>query len=74
MKKVKLSQIGNSTGIVLPKEALAKMNVTKGDSLCLVETPDGYTLTPYDDDFDQQMGVAEDVMKRYRNTLRRLGK
>lgn len=74
MKKVKLSQIGNSTGIVLPKEALAKMNVSKGDSLYLVETPDGYNLTPYENDFDEQMQIAEDVMKRYRNTLRRLGK
>jgi putative addiction module antidote len=74
MKKVKLSQIGNSTGIVLPKEALAKMNVSKGDTLYLVETPDGYALTPYEDDFEHQMEVAEDVMKRFRNTLRRLGK
>jgi putative addiction module antidote len=74
VKKVKLSQIGNSTGIVLPKEALAKMNVSKGDSLYLVETPDGYNLTPYENDFDEQMQIAEDVMKRYRNTLRRLGK
>jgi putative addiction module antidote len=46
MLKVKLTTIGNSTGVVLPKEVMGKLNVHKGDTLYLLETPDGYELTP----------------------------
>ena len=63
MLQVKLTAIGNSIGIVLPKEALAKLKVGKGDSLYLVESPEGFTLTPYQQDFDDQMQVAEKVLK-----------
>lgn len=72
MLKVKITQVGNSMGILLPKEALAKLNSEKGDTLYLVEGPDGYTLTPYSQDFDDQMTAADKVMKKYRNTLRKL--
>ena len=74
MIKVKVTTVGNSMGIVLPKEALNKMKATKGDTLYLVENPDGYSLTPYQEDFESQMEVAEDIMKRYKNTLRQLAK
>ena len=74
MLKVKITAIGNSMGILLPKEALAKMNAEKGDTLYLVESPDGYTLTPYQPDFDTQMAAAAQLMKKYRNTLRELAK
>ena len=74
MLKVKVTQIGNSAGIVLPREALQRLNVSKGDALYLVEGPDGLTLTPYEQGFDEQMQAAEQVMKRYRNALRRLAK
>ncbi|MDQ7051141.1 MAG: AbrB/MazE/SpoVT family DNA-binding domain-containing protein [Enterobacterales bacterium] len=74
MLKVKITGIGNSVGIVLPKEALIKLKVEKGDSLYLLDTPDGLTLTPYQKDFEQQMQVAEKVMKNYRNTLHQLAK
>lgn len=74
MLKVKITSVGNSMGILLPKEALNKMNASKGDTLYLVENPEGYTLTPYEKDFEAQMEVAEQVMKRYRNTLRQLAK
>ena len=74
MLKVKITSIGNSMGILLPKEALGKMKASKGDTLYLVESPDGFTLTPYQDDFENQIEVAEGIMKRYRNTLRELGK
>ncbi|PCK07938.1 MAG: AbrB/MazE/SpoVT family DNA-binding domain-containing protein [Alteromonadaceae bacterium] len=74
MLKVKVTTVGNSMGILLPKEALNKMKASKGDTLYLVEGPEGYTLTPYKQDFEEQMEAAEDVMKRYKNTLRALAK
>ena len=74
MLKVKITNVGNSMGILLPKEALTKMKANKGDTLYLVESPDGYTLTPYQQDFEEQMNAAEDIMKRYKNTLRALAK
>ena len=61
-------------GILLPKEALIKMKANKGDILYLVETPDGYTLTPYQQDFEEQLEAAQDIMKRYKNTLKALAK
>ena len=48
MHMLKLTQIGNSVGVVLPKEALARLKLSKGESIFLTETPDGYALTPYD--------------------------
>ena len=74
MLKVKVTQIGNSAGVVLPREALKKLDVSRGDELYLVETPEGLMLTPYDQAFEAQMEAAEKVMKRYRNALRRLAK
>jgi putative addiction module antidote len=74
MLKVKVTAIGNSMGIVLPKEALAKLRAEKGDVLYLVETPEGWTLTPYQQDFEAQMDAAGKVMKKYRNALHELAK
>jgi putative addiction module antidote len=74
MLKVKITSIGNSMGIVLPKEALTKLKVQKGDVLFLVEGPEGLTLTPYQQDFENQMEAAKSVMKKYRNTLHELAK
>ncbi|MDD3577103.1 AbrB/MazE/SpoVT family DNA-binding domain-containing protein [Halothiobacillus sp.] len=74
MLKVKVSAIGNSMGIVLPREVLAKLRIGKGDVLYLVDGPDGLTLTPYQQDFEAQMDAAENVMKRYRNALHELAK
>jgi putative addiction module antidote len=72
MMKVKITAIGNSMGILIPKEALKKMKASKGDSLYLVESPEGYTLTPYEEGFDSQIKIAEKVMKNYRNALHKL--
>lgn len=69
---VKIMTIGNSVGIILPKEVLAKLKVVKGDSLYLVDTPDGVTLSPYDQDFAEEMEAAKRVMKKNRDVLRRL--
>jgi putative addiction module antidote len=70
MTTLKLKAVGTSTGVIIPKEMLARMNVGKGDVLYLVETPDGgYRLTPYDPGFAKKMEKADDIMRRYRNTL-----
>ncbi len=74
MLKVKITAIGNSLGIVLPKEALTKLHAEKGDVLYLVDSPEGLTLTPYQQDLDIQMQEAEKVMKKYRNALHELAK
>ena len=74
MLKVKVTSIGNSMGIVLPKEALAKLKIGKGETLYLVDSPEGFMLTPYQQNFEQQMDAAEMVMKKYRNALHELAK
>jgi putative addiction module antidote len=74
MVSLKLMQIGNSVGFVLPKEAAARLKVEKGDSVFLTESPEGYHLTPYDPAFEKQMPAAERIMKRRRNVLRALAK
>jgi putative addiction module antidote len=74
MLKVKLTTVGSSVGVVLPKEALQRMKAKKGDVLYLVETPEGYQLTPYDREFARQIEAAETVMGRYKNALRELAK
>jgi putative addiction module antidote len=73
MTTLKLTTIGTSTGVIVPKEMLVRMNVGKGDMLYAIETPDGgYRLTPYDPGFAEKMEKADDIMRRYRNTLRTL--
>lgn len=72
MLKLKLTTVGNSLGVVLPKEVLAKLKAQKGDTLFLTETPDGYEISAYDPEFEKQMEAARQVMRRYRNTLRQL--
>ena len=70
--KLKITTIGNSTGVVLPKEILQKLRVEKGDSLFAIETPNGIELTPYDPDFAEQIQIAERVMREDRDALRKL--
>jgi putative addiction module antidote len=70
MVKLKLTTIGTSTGVVLPKEVLSRLRLEKGDTLYLTEAPDGYRITPYNPDFEAKMAKAEDIIGRYRNTLR----
>lgn len=74
MMKVKVTAIGNSMGILLPKEALKKLKANKGDTLYLVDGPEGLTLTPYQQDFESQIEAAEMVMKKYRNAFHELAK
>jgi putative addiction module antidote len=74
MQSVKITGIGNSSGIVLPKDVLARLKVEKGDTLFLVETPEGYRLTPHDPAFEAQMTAARSIMKKRRAALRELAK
>lgn len=66
--------IGNSSGVVLPKELLDALNVAQGDRLYVTRTPDGIVLRPYDEAFAEQMKAAREVMRRRRNVLRELAK
>ena len=74
MISLKLTQIGNSVGFVLPREAAQRLKVEKGDTIYLTESPDGYRLVPYDPKFEAQMSAAERIMKKRRNVLRALAK
>ena len=72
MKTLRLTAIGNSTGVVLPKEILARLRVEKGDALYVLETRGGIELTPYDPEFARQMDLAEEIMHEERDVLRKL--
>lgn len=74
MTALKLTQIGNSVGVILPKEVLARLKVEKGDSLYVTETPGGVTLTPYDPSFEEQLELGREFMREYRDTFRALAK
>jgi len=74
MLSLKLMQIGNSVGFVLPKEAASRLKIEKGDVVFLTESPDGYRISPYDPVFAKQMQAAERIMKKRRNVLRALAK
>ena len=70
--KLKITTVGNSAGVILPKELLARLRLEKGDELHALETPDGIRLTVYDPTLAQQMDVAEQVMRRRRTLLNKL--
>jgi putative addiction module antidote len=74
MSALKLTQIGNSVGVILPKELLAKLGVGKGDTIFAIDQPDGIRLTVSDPDFEAQMAVARRIMKKRRAVLRELAK
>ncbi len=74
MHVLKLTQIGNSVGVILPKEVLANLKLEKGESIFLTETPEGYVVTPYDPAFEEQMIEARRIMKKRRNALHELAK
>jgi len=75
MVELKLRKIGNSLGVVLPKEAVSRLHADEGDRLFLIEGPNGvYQLTPYDPAFKKKIKKAEEIIGRYRNTLHALSK
>ena len=74
MTALKLTQIGNSVGLILPKEVLARLKVEKGDMVFVTDAANGVMLTPYSPAFEEQMSLARQIMKERRDVLRELAK
>mgnify|MGYP006147726507 CR=1 FL=1 len=74
MTALKITAVGNSGAVLLPKELLAKMRIKKGDLLHVIETPNGIELSPYDPDFENQIEISDDIMHEDLEILRKLAK
>ncbi len=74
MYALKTRKIGNSLGVILPKEVLEKLRIKEGDELFATDLPDGLRLTPYQPDFEAAMKAFERTRRKYRNALHELAK
>jgi putative addiction module antidote len=74
MHALKITQIGNSVGVILPKEVLARLKLERGDTVYVTETPDGITLSALDPGFEQQLEIGREFMREFRDTFRALAK
>jgi putative addiction module antidote len=74
MHTLKLTQIGNSVGVILPKEALARLRLEKGQTVFMTETPEGMVLTPYDPALEEQIEAGRAFMRDFRDTFHQLAK
>jgi len=74
MIQLSIRKIGNSLGVILPREALDALKVKEGDSLTLTESPEGFRVTAFEPEFAKKMEKAAGIMARYRNALRELAK
>lgn len=74
MQALKLTQIGNSVGLILPKEVLARLKLEKGGTVFLTETPGGVALTPYDPTLEEQIDAGRAFMREFRGTFHELAK
>ncbi|MBN9368285.1 MAG: AbrB/MazE/SpoVT family DNA-binding domain-containing protein [Comamonadaceae bacterium] len=75
MSALKLTQIGNSVGVILPKEILARLRVAKGDTVFVTEAANGgVTLTPYDPALEEELELGREFMREYRDTFHQLAK
>lgn len=72
--ELKVTKIGNSLGVLLPKELISNLKLDKGDTLWAIEESSGYRITPYNPEFGEQMNAARKLMKKRRNVLRELAK
>lgn len=72
MTTVKITTVGNSAGIILPKDLLEKLRVSKGDTLTVTETSRGLEISPYQPDFAEGMKLAEEIMREDRDVLKKL--
>jgi putative addiction module antidote len=72
--QLKVRKVGNSLGVILPREVVTQLKVVEGDSLMISEAADGYRISAYDPAVARQVEVGKKVMRRYRNTLRELAK
>lgn len=74
MSSLKLIQVGNSVGLILPKEQLARLRLQKGDTVFVTESPDGLLLTPYDPEIEEQIEAGRAFMREFRDTFHQLAK
>ena len=74
MHTLKVTQIGNSFGVILPKDVLSRPKLGNGDSVCMTETPDGFALTPLNPNFAQPLEIGREFMREYCDTFRALAK
>ena len=74
MVALKVRKFGNSVGVVLPKEVASRLRVTEGDQLFVTETPNGVELSPYNAEFEADMNLAREIMRKRRAVLRELAK
>jgi putative addiction module antidote len=74
MVKLTVRKIGNSLGVILPQDALNLLSLKEGDQLVMTASPDGARLTASDPEFERQLAIGEDLIRRYRNTLKELAK
>ena len=74
MHSLKLTQIGNSVGVILPKEVLARLKLEKGDTVFVTDAANGVMLTPYDPALDEQLDAGREFMREYRDTFHQLAK
>ena len=74
MSKLKLTAVGTSTGVVIPKEMLQRMKVARGDFLHVSETAEGYLVTPYDPTIAEQVEAGREFMREFRDTFKALAK
>jgi putative addiction module antidote len=74
MHALKLTQIGNSVGVILPKDLLARMKLEKGDTVFITETPEGLTVTPFNPEVAEQVEAGRAFMREYRDTFHELAK
>lgn len=72
--KLEIKKIGNSTGLILPKELLARLGLKQGDEVIVTEAPDGVKLTRNNAEFERAMTIVDDIMVEYRDTLQKLAK
>jgi putative addiction module antidote len=74
MPTVRVTRVGNSLGVILPKDVTARLKVEQGDELTCTETPNGIELSAYKPDFEEKLELARRIARRYRNALRELAK
>lgn len=74
MHTLKLTQIGNSVGLILPKEVLVRLKLEKGDTVFLADAPGAVTITPHDPKFEEQLDIGREFMREYRDTFKTLAK
>jgi putative addiction module antidote len=74
MHMLKLTQIGNSVGVILPKEVLSRLKLEKGDAIFITETPEGFAITPYDPALEDQLKAGREFMREFRDTFHALAK